>query len=432
MEHKTAKIGLMTSTSLVVASMIGTGVFTSLGFQVVDIKTGFALILLWVIGGIDAFCGAVTYAELGSAFPRSGGEYSLLSRLTHPSFGFVAGWVSATVGFAAPASIAAMALSGYMQSIFPGLPGDHFAAGTILLLTLLHARSLKYGTWFQDASTLLKAVLIIGLILSAFWAENATNLTFNPQNSSWSEVFSGPFAVALVFVSYSYTGWNSSIYIVGEIDKPSSLPKSLFMGTALVMILYILLNFVFLYTVPIDQLEGQIEVGYLVGSAIFGKSGGLIMAGLISVLLLSTVSAYVFLGPRIIQVMGEDFKALSWFSRTSGNGIPVNAFLSSLVLSLLFIYTSTFEQVVVYTAFLLILITTITVGSIFILRTRFKHIKTAYRTWGYPITPILFLSINAWILGYLLQEKLLESLVAIGIFFIGLTLYLITSKASSR
>jgi len=320
-QSESNKVGLLTSSSLVIAAMIGTGIFTSLGFQVMDIKTGFSIMFLWVIGGIAAFCGATTYAELGSAFPRSGGEYSLLSRLVHPSIGYVAGWVSATVGFAAPASIAAMALSFYLKALIPGLPENHVAAGFIILFTLLHSKSIKSGTRFQDISTILKVGLIVVFIISGFWAKETIDIQLLPQKESWNEILSAPFAGALVFVSYAYTGWNSSIYIVGEIDKPSNLRKSLFIGTAIVLLLYLFLNYIFLYTVPIEDLEGQIEIGYLSGKSIYGPAGGQIMAAIISVLLLSSVSAYVFLGPRIMQVMGEDFKALRWFSHTSATGV---------------------------------------------------------------------------------------------------------------
>ena len=433
MSDNIKRIGLLTSTSLVVASMIGTGVFTSLGFQVMDIKTGFAIILLWVIGGIDAFCGATVYAELGSAFPRSGGEYSLLSRLIHPSIGFVAGWVSATVGFAAPASIAAIALASYLKAIFANIPENHVAAGIIVLFSVIHASSINYGTRFQNVTTITKALLMALLILTGLIIGNESiDIQLFPTSRSWSEIISGPFAVALVFVSYAYTGWNSSIYIVGEIDKPRNLVRSLFMGTGLVMFLYVLVNYVFLATVPIAELEGQIEIGFLAGRAIFGHQGGVIMALVISLLLLSTVSAYVFLGPRIMQIMGQDFKALGWFSKTSEKGIPVNAFIFSTILSITFIYTSTFDEVLLYTSFLLILITTITVSSVFVLRIKHTDIKASYRAWGYPFTPLLFLSLNTWILSYLMIEKPYESLVALIVFVVGLMLYFITRTASSR
>ena len=183
MSNAKNKVGLITTSSLVIAAMIGTGVFTSLGFQVIDIKSGFSILLLWVIGGIVAFCGATSYAELGSVFPRSGGEYSLLSRLIHPSLGFVAGWVSATVGFAAPASIAAMALASYLKAFIPNIYENHVAAGFIVLLTALHATSLKIGAKFQNISTLLKVALIIAFVLSGFFVVNPTDIELLSRRS---------------------------------------------------------------------------------------------------------------------------------------------------------------------------------------------------------------------------------------------------------
>ena len=156
------------------------------------------------------------------------------------------------------------------------------------------------------------------------------------------------------------------------------------------------------------------------------------MAGIIALLLLSTVSAYVFLGPRIMQVMGEDFKALGWFAKTSNHGIPVNAFTFSMILSLIFIYTSSFDEVLIYTSFLLILITTLTVSSVFIVRKKFSTIPTNYRTWGYPFTPLIFLTVNIWTLSYLFVDKLYESLIALGILLIGLGLYFLTRNLGNR
>ena len=231
--------------------------------------------------------------------------------------------------------------------------------------------------------------------------------------------------MALIYVSYAYTGWNSSIYIIDEMKSPArDLPKSLFVGTLVVMVLYILLNYIFLYTVPIPVLEGQMEVGFLAGQSIFGETGGTIIAIAISILLLSTVSAYIFLGPRVSKVMGEDLRALRFLARTNSQGIPVNSFVFSAILGLLFIYTSTFEQVLLYTTFLLILITTITVGGVFILRWRKMPAEPGgYRTWGYPFTPALFILVSVWTLIFVAIDKPFESLVSIGILLVGALVY---------
>jgi len=428
------KLGILTASSLVISAMIGTGVFTSLGFQVVDIKTGFSIIFLWILGGIIAFCGAVSYAELGSVFKRSGGEYNLLKELYHPSLGFVAGWVSVTVGFAAPAALAAMALASYLSAVIPELPQDHVAAGTILLFSLIHAVSVNVGSTVQNLTTILKVILIGIFIAFGFTVLSPQEISLMPQKMSWTEIASPPFAVALIYVSYAYTGWNSSIYIIDEMKSPGKdLPKSLFIGTLIVMILYVLLNYIFLYTVPIEVLEGQIEVGFLSGQSIFGEVGGTIIAIAIAVLLLSTVSAYVFLGPRVSRVMGEDLHALKILSKTNGRDIPVNTFVFSAALSLLFIYTSTFDQVLLYTSFLLILITTITVAGVFILRRRKSDSDvSSYKTWGYPFTPLVFIGVSIWTLIFVAIDRPFESMVSVAILLLGIGIYFVADRKGSK
>ena len=197
----------------------------------------------------------------------------------------------------------------------------------------------------------------------------------------------------------------------------------LFIGTLLVTALYVLLNLVFLYAVPLPMLENQIEIGFLAGEAIFGKVGGSLMAGAIAVLLVSTVSAYVFLGPRVSAVMGQDLKALRLLSVKNRKGVPVNAFVFSTLLSLIFIYSSSFQQVLVYTSFLLILITTLTVGSVFVVRSKKMGAPDTYKTWGYPITPVVFLLVSLWMLVFAAMDKPMESLVSLGILVVGLLLY---------
>ena len=427
--HPTSAIGIPTATAFVIAAMVGTGVFTTLGFQVADIRSTSAVMMLWIVGGVIALCGALTYGELGAALPRSGGEYNILRRVYAPSLGFLAGWVSATVGFAGPAALAAMALASYAGAIFPGVPADHLAAGTVLTFSLLHASSLKAGTTMQNVLTSLKVVLILVFAGAAFTVESVQAVPLVPQGADLRLMTGSAFAVALIFVSYAYTGWNSAIYIVGELDSPSrTLPRALLLGTAIVTVLYVLLNYAFLHTVPMDVLAGQIEVGFLAGTRIFGESGGRITAAIIVVLLASTVSAYVFLGPRILAVMGEDVPALAWLSRRSRGGLPVNAFVFQLVLSLGFIYTSTFDQVLVYASILLVTISTLAVAGVYVLRYTRPDLPRPYRTWGYPYTPAVFLIVNLWMLAFTLMNRTFESLVGLGILAAGLAVYAVVGR----
>lgn len=420
------KVGLVTATSLVVASMVGTGIFTSIGFQVEYLDSPFALILLWAVGGVMALCGALAYGELGAALPRSGGEYHLVSEIYHPSLGFIVGWITATLGFAGPIALSAIAFGDYTTAVFPDLPANHLAAGIVVLCSAIHGVSITWGSHFQNAVTGLKLLLILAFItVGITWVTPSHSIEILPDGAALGEVASSGFAVSLVFVTYAYAGWNSAIYIVGEIRNPArNMPRSLIVGTALVTVLYVLLTFVFLYTVPTGEMAGEVEIGYLSGRVIFGEMGGQVMSIVIALALVSSVSAMVYLGPRVTQAMGEDTRALRWLATTNDEGVPVNSVLFQLALALGFIYTSTFDQVLIYVGFTLTLSMMLTVAGVFVLRWRMPEVDRPYTTWGYPVTPIVFLVLNAWVLLYTFLDRPFESLVGLGVVGAGALLYL--------
>ncbi len=422
-------ISMWTASSFVIASMIGTGVFTSLGFQLNDIQSIFPLIMLWIVGGVVALCGALSYSELGAALPRSGGEYHLLSRIIHPSIGFAGGFVSATVGFSAPAVLAAMALGMYFAAIFPAFDPMWVACSMILVFHFLHAFSLKWGTLFQGWSTGIKVILIFIFIIAGFMMNDHQVISILPKPGDMKLIMSSGFAVSLVWVYYAYTGWNSTIYFAGEVRNPQKdLPRSLLLGTSFVMVLYVLLNYIFLYTTPISEMVGQVEVGYISGVRIFGQTGAGIIAIGISFLLLSTISSYVFIGPRIMETMGEDYSYIRILSKNNSQGIPVYAFILQLAICLLFIFTSSFKQVLMYTGIALIITNSATVAAVFVLRKREPELPRPYKVWGYPWTPILFLAVNAWILFYTFKEQTVESIIGVSLFLASILLYYLGNK----
>ena len=381
------KIGLLTATSLVIANMVGTGVFTSLGFQVSEIPSVVPLLLLWVTGGVIALCGALSYGELGAALPRSGGEYHLLSTIYHPIIGFMSGWVSATLGFGAPTALAAIALGKYTAAVFPVINETHLAGGVVVVITAIHSYSIRTGSLFQISSTLLKVLLILIFMAAAYFIPEAQDISLIPKTEEIKLVASPSFAVALIYVSYAYTGWNAAVYIAGEIKDPSkNLPRALFVGTLLVLLLYVGLNYVFLYSVPMMELADVVEVGFLSATRIFGQAGGEMMSMVISLLLVSTISAMVFVGPRISMTIGEDMPLFALLGRKSSKGIPVNALLFQMMVTLLFIYTSSFEQVLIYASFMLTLFTSMTVFGVFVLR--WKNPKLAIQNLGVPHNPV--------------------------------------------
>tara|TARA_B100001559_G_scaffold100258_1_gene84039 strand:+ start:5380 stop:6696 length:1317 start_codon:yes stop_codon:yes gene_type:complete len=423
-KNNSRHIGVWTASAFVISSMIGTGVFTSLGYQLVDINTAFPILLLWLIGGIISLFGAFSYSELASAFPRSGGEYSILSKVYHPAVGFIGGFVSSTIGFSAPAVLAAIALGKYTVAIFPQLNSTIIASVIILLFNLIHSQTLKYGRLIQDWTTIGKIVLIVFFIFFGLLIDSPQNISFLPIPNDGSLIMSSSFAVSLVWVSYAYTGWNSTVYIAGEVKNPQkNIHYSLLFSTAFVTVLYILLNFIFLFSTPISEMRGMIEVGFIAGVNIFGDQGGRIVSGGIALLLLSTISSYVFIGPRITQVIGEDFKYLRFFSKVNNSGIPINGFIFQLSISLIFILTSTFEQVLLYAGITFIIINTITVIGVIVLRFYQPTLNRPYKSWGYPWTQIIFTISNLWILYFTFKNQPFESLIGIGIILISLIFY---------
>ena len=410
-------LSLWTSVSFIIASMVGTGIFTSLGYQLLEINSIFTLMLLWAIGGLIAFCGALTYSELATIYPRSGGEYSLLSTIIHPSIGFGAGVVSATIGFTAPTVLASIALSSYLSAIFKNIDTLLFSIFIVTIFNIIHARSITIGTIFQNISTLIKIIFIFIFIGFGLNIENPQEVTLLPVKGDLDLIFGAPFAVSLVWVSYAYTGWNSVIYVAGEVENPHrNITKSMLISTGIVMILYLLLNYTFLFTTPIKTLKGEIEIAFLSGIEIFGINGGNVISIGISILLLSTISSYVYLGPRTLAIMGQDYKELKFFNKKDLKGIPTNAFTLQFLISILLILTSSFEQVLMYTSICLIITSSLTVFSLFFLRFKDKDMHRPYRAFGYPFTPLIYLILNFWILFYSFSESTFESIVGALIF----------------
>ena len=422
-------IGLFTATCIVVANMIGTGVFTSLGFQVVDIKSGFTLLFLWLVGGIFALCGALSYGELGAAMPYSGGEYYYLSRIYHPVVGFLSGWVSVTVGFAAPIAAAAMALGAYFKSVFPLVSSIAIALGVVIAVSLIHGKSKTFGSYFQQIFTILKVLLIVVLIVCGLSLSESQQLGFLPSTGDVNLIFSSPFAISLVYVTYSYSGWNAAVYLASEVEEPEkNLPRSLIGGTLIVMGLYLLLNFIFLHTTPINKLVGELEIGYIAANQIFGGVGAKIMGILISLGLISSISSMVLAGPRVTQAIGEDIPLFKLLAKKNSSGIPYLAILLQLFLVTVFILTSSFEAVLTYLGFTLTLSSFITVLGVFVYRFRYPEAPRPYQTWGYPFTPLIFLGISSWMLVFLLIDKPAESVTGMLTMLAGLIVYFVASK----
>jgi APA family basic amino acid/polyamine antiporter len=424
-----ARVSTVTATAIAVADMIGIGVFTSLGFQVRGIPSAFSLVMLWVVGGITALCGALSYAELAAALPRSGGEYNFLSRIYHPAIGFLAGWISATVGFAAPIAVAAMAFGVYFEGVVPGSPPLVLGLALAWIVSFVHLSGIRHSSVFQNVSTAIKVVLIAAFIIAGFAFGTPQPISFAPSAQDLTYIFSAPFAISLVFVMYSYSGWNAATYIINEVRNPErSLPRSLLAATLIVLVLYVALNAVFLYTTPMNKMAGQINVAQVVGREIFGEAGGRIVAALICIGLISAVSAMIWIGPRVTMVIGEDIPALGFFARTTKAGVPAIAILFQLAIVTLLLFTQSFEAVVDYIQFSLTFCTFLAVLGVTVLRFTQPALPRPYRVWGYPLTPIVFLLVTGFMMYYLITQRPVQSLAGVLTMLAGLLLFAISGK----
>lgn len=422
-------ISLITATAIVIANMVGTGIFTSLGFQVGDLPSGFAIVVLWAVGGVCAFCGALAYGELAAAMPRSGGEYHFLSRAFHPCVGFIAGWLSATVGFAAPIALAAMALGKYFSGITASVPPLAVSVTVVLLVTLVHSRGVHVGARFQNVATWMKVVLILVFITAGWLVGEVQPVSFLPKEGDWKLITSPSFAISLVFVMYSYAGWNAATYIVDEVRQPRrNVPLAVAIGTFFVSLLYIALNATFLRVAPMSQLAGQVDVGHVAADHIFGTTGGSIMSGLICLGLVSSISAMTWVGPRVTMVLGQDVRLLAPFARTTPAGVPLNALLGQLAIVLVLLLTASFEKVLGYVQFSIQMCSFLTVYGLIRLRGTHPELPRPVRCWGYPVTPLLFLAISAWMMAYQMKEHPSESLAGLGTILTGLLIWKISPK----
>lgn len=423
-ETRAPSVDVVAAIAIAVADMIGIGVFTSLGFQVRDLPSAFTVMVLWSLGGLVALCGALSYAELATALPRSGGEYNFLSRIYHPALGFMAGWISATVGFAAPVALAAMAFAEYFSAVVPGLPKLALALALVWVTTGVLLAGARPGILLTNAATSLKVALIVAFIVAGFLFAPAQDISFLPTQADFSHIASAPFAISLVYVMYSYSGWNALTYISDEVREPEkTLPVSIVAAVLIVMALSLGLNAVFLYTTPMSSLAGQIDVGVIAGQHIFGATGARLVAAIICVGLVSAVTVMMWIGPRVTMVMGEDVPALRVFAGRSGRGVPARALLFQLGVVSLLLATQSFEHVLEFIQFSLLTCSALAVLGVIVLRVRQPDLPRPFRVWAYPVTPLVFFAVMVLILGHLLREKPLQSLLGLAMMASGLVIY---------
>jgi APA family basic amino acid/polyamine antiporter len=298
------------------------------------------------------------------------------------------------------------------------------AAGIVWLVSLVQLAGVAHSSNFQLVSTVLKVVLIVAFLIAGIAIDTPQPVAFAPRLTDFAHVTSAPFAISLVFVMYSFSGWNAATYIIGEMRTPQqNLPRSLLAGTLIVLVLYVALNAVFLLSAPIDKLSGQLQVASIAGSHIFGDIGGRIVAGMICIGLISSISAMMWIGPRVMMTMGEDVPALKVFARKSSRGAPLHAILFQLAVATLMLLTKSFEKVLDFIQFALLFCSFFAVLGVVKLRITRPDLPRPYRAWGYPLTPLVFLLVTGSMMYYLVAERPLQAALGMLIMVSGLLIY---------
>lgn len=436
------RLGLFPTTNIVVANMIGAGIFTMSGLLMSDLNHPLLMILLWMIGGVIALCGALCYGELGAAMPHAGGEYIFLSKLYHPLLGFLTGWVSFIVGFSAPIAASAIGFSEYFFRPFPQLLEwgnmvgisnpliikKMFSILVIILFTSIHLRGNTFGSKVQNGLTILKIGLIAGLIL----------IGFSSGKGDIGRLFKGaPFAfdfggwktigLSLMWIMFAYSGWNASTYIGSEIKNPTrNVPLSLLWGTGIVLFLYICLNCFYVYAVPPETMKGVISIGGLAVGSLFGASLENLFSVLIAFALFSSLSAFIILGPRVYYAMAKE----GYFFKFAGEihpvfKVPSKAILLQCVISILMVLSGKFDQILTYMGFSLGIFPILAVIGVFKLR-RLK--KRTHHLPGFPVVPIIYILTTIFMLILAYFERPVESSIAIATVVTGIPVYVIFRK----
>ncbi|MBE0664368.1 MAG: amino acid permease [Candidatus Aminicenantes bacterium] len=440
------ELGLFSLTNIVIANMIGAGALTLGGFLLVKLQNPLLMMVLWFIGGLGALCGAICYGQLGATFPLAGGEYAFLSRLFHPLAGFLSGWISFFVGFSAPIAAAALAFVEYMARAFPSIlnigifagPSAGFvlkkiyAMSIIILFTLMHRRGVRLGARIQNGLTIIKIAGIILLVTAGFaLGKGSLGNLFQGRRLDFSFVQFKSIGLSFLWIMFAYSGWNAAAYIGSEAKTPrKNLPRSLILGTATVMVLYLALNLLYIYAIPIAEVTAEASIGGQAAAKLFGRSLEQIISVFIAFALFSSLSAYVMLGPRVYFSMAQDGLFFRFAAQVHPRfKVPSKSILFQGIIASGMVWIGTFDQLLTYLGFALGLFPILAVIGVFKLRRRRMAVG---RLIGFPLTPIFFIMTSVLMLAFAFLERPRESLVAIVTLLLGIPLYFLFFKGKKK
>ncbi len=407
------QISISTAIAVVVANVIGSGIFTTSGFIARDLGSPAWLLGVWVIGGVLALAGALSYSEMGAAMPEAGGEYVYLREAYGPWLGYLSGWTSFFIGFSGAIAAACLSFVAYLHHFFPALDpaqtgGQAAALAALWMLTAAHTAGVGPGSLLQRILTAGKVATIGAIIVAGFALGHGSIANF-----STSGPHEGSMAVSLIFVLYGYSGWNAAAYLAGEMRDPQrSVAVSLLAGTGVVIVLYLGLNLLYLYALPISEMSGVMAIGEKASVALFGPAATHAVSAILALSILASASAMVLAGPRVYYAMAKD----GVFPQSIGMvhpsfGTPARAiFLQSAWTSVLILFFRVFERLLVFTGFALTVFLALAVGAVIVLRIRRPDLERPFRVPLYPWLPAAYVAFSIWIAAHTLMDRPQEAL----------------------
>ena len=427
---------IATLTALVVGNMIGAGVFTTSGFALADLGSPGRVLAAWCVGGVLALCGALSYGALARLLPVSGGEYTYLSHNVHPAAGFVAGWVSLLAGFTAAIAYAALTLAAYVLPERLGSSGPLpalVASGVILLAAVLHGLRLSVGAHVQNAAVALKLIALLAFAAYALLGSGGITawpgvIELRTAAGEAVPLSIGAFALSVMWISFSYSGFNAAVYIAGEVPAARArVPRALLAGTALTVLIYVVLNAVFVLLPPFDAVAGREDVAVAAARVLGGETLVGALRVIVALALFTSVSAMIMIGPRVYARMADDGllpRMLSFRGET-----PLAAVTMQAALAVAVVWVTGLRELLSYLGFTLSLSTALTVASLFLVARR-ERARTKLP--GFPWAPALFVAATLLFAALAARQQPAELIAALMTIASGLALYALARRGVSR
>jgi APA family basic amino acid/polyamine antiporter len=436
------RFGLSTSTYVVIASMVGTGILVSPGYMMASLKNYPVIFGLWALGGLLALCGALCVAELAAALPRAGGEYVYLREAYGPMPAFLSGWTSFFLGFSAPLAVASYIAALYLLTPFglaqkkdTGYLIQTIAAIIIVVTTLPNLFGHRHSAWTQNLTTILKLGLFVGFVAMALLFGGG-HLSHIAEGESIGKVRLGTAATQLFYVMFAYSGWNAASYLAGEVKNPArTLPRSLLLGAGLVVVLYLALNFTFAYAVPLAAVgfDNAERVPQLAVENLFGQRASSVFSVLLGLTFLATVSAFIITGPRVYYAMARNGLFPSIAERISSRGqVPVYAMLLQSACAIIILFVTDFQNLYKYASVGLSLFALLFIGAVYVLRWRQPNMERPFRVPGYPVVPAIFMVVTLFMAVFAFIQWPKPSVCSLGSILLGIPAYYLWSLVCRR